>query len=76
MAESPAFAEVRERAALEIDDEPLYIVRGDTLGDEEELFVETLARGVHSDDPNDPNRVVYLGLDDELQEVVRQRIRG
>ena len=76
MAELPAFAEVRERAALEVDDEPLYIVGGDTLGDEEELFVETLARGVHSDDPNDPNRVVYLGLDDELQDVVRQRISG
>ena len=76
MRTSPSFARVRDAAALEIDEERLYIVRGDTLGDEEELFVETVVRGAQASDPADPTRAVYLELDPGLQELVRQRIEG
>jgi len=76
MSASLAFAAVRDRSALEIDEERLYIVHGDTLGDEEDLFVETLIRGAQTSDPSDPNRAVYLDLDDEMREVIEQRVRG
>jgi hypothetical protein len=76
MRSSKAFAAIREVAALEIDAERLYIVRGDTLGDEEDLFLETLVRGAQASDPDDPNRAVYLELEDEMREVIDQRIRS
>jgi len=76
MHRSEAFAAVRDQAALDVDDERLYIVRGDTLGDEEDLFVETLVQGAQSSEPDDPNRAVYLELDDRAREVIDQRVRG
>ncbi|MEZ0240424.1 MAG: hypothetical protein ACAH65_06470 [Chloroflexota bacterium] len=76
MRSSKAFAAIREAAALEIDAERLYIVRGDTLGDEEDLFLETLVRGAQADDPKDRNRTVYLELDKETREVIQGRVRG
>ena len=76
MASSDAFAAIREGAALEIDGVREFIVRGDTLGDEEDLFVETLVRGAQASDPNDPTRVVYEELDEQLREVVDQRVKA
>jgi len=76
MTDSTAFARVRERAALDVDGEQLYIVRGDTLGDEEDLLLEAAIRGAQSRDPSDPNRAVYLDLDEETREVIDQRVRG
>jgi len=73
MRASEPFARMREDAALEVDAERLYIVRGDMLGDEADLYLETLVRGARSDRPDDPNRAVFLELDDELREVVRRR---
>lgn len=76
MTSSQAFTAIKDRAALDIDDERLFIVRGDTLGDEEDLFVETLIRGAKASDPNDPSRAVYEQLDDDLRELVAQRVEG
>lgn len=76
MRSSSAFATIRNRRALEIDAERLYVVKGDTLGDEEDLFVETLVRGAQAADPSEPDRAVYMELDDEMREVVDQRVRG
>jgi hypothetical protein len=76
MRASERFARIRVDAALEVDAERLYIVRGDTLGDEADLYLETLVRGARSDHQDDPNRAVFLELDDELQAVVRRRARG
>ena len=76
MRSSAAFEAIRDKATLEIDAERLYIVRGDTLGDEEDLFLETLVRGAQASDPNDPNRKVYLELDKDMREVIEQRVRG
>lgn len=74
MRRSAAFEPVKRAAALEIDGETLYIVRGDTLGSEEDLFVEAIVRGAQRDDPDDPTRKVYLELDDEQRALVDERI--
>lgn len=74
MKASTAFEEVKREAALDIDGERLYIVRGDTLGSEEDLYLETIVRGAQRDDPNDPYRRVYLELDDELRTRVDERV--
>jgi hypothetical protein len=76
MRASERFARLREGALLEVDEERLYIVRGDTLGDEADLYLETLVRGARSERPDDPNRAVFLELNDELQDVVRRRAEG
>jgi hypothetical protein len=76
MTSSRTFAGIRDAAVLDIDDERLYIVRGDTLGDEADLFVEALVRGAQASDPSDPNRALYLELDDKMREVIDQRVRG
>jgi hypothetical protein len=76
MRVSEWFPQVREAAVFEVDAERLYIVRGDTLGDEADLYLETLVRGARSEHPDDTNRAVFLELDDELQEVVRRRAEG
>ena len=73
MTASKRFAHVRDAAGLDVDGERLYIVRGDTFGNEADLYLETLVRGAHTDRPDDPNRAVFLELDDELQAVVRRR---
>lgn len=74
MRASSAFETVKRDAALDIDEERLYIVRGDTLGSEEDLFLETLVRGAQRDDPDDPARQVYLELDDDQRALVDERI--
>ena len=76
MRSSAAFEAVKGEAALDIDDERLYIVRGDTLGSEEELYLEALVRGAQCDDPTDPVRRVYLELDDHQRAIVNERIGG
>ena len=74
MAASRAFPALRDAAALDIDEERLYIVRGDTLGSEADLFVEALVRGARGSDPTDPARALYLELDDETRVLVERRI--
>ena len=76
MSASEGFAWIRDAAVLEVDAERLYIVRGDMLGEEADLYLETLVRGARSERPDDPNRAVFLELDDELQEAVRRRAEG
>ena len=76
MQSSTAFEAVKRGAALDIDDERLYIVRGDTLGSEEDLFLEAVVRGAQCDDPTDPVRQVYLELDDHQRAIVDERIGG
>lgn len=88
MRTSTAFDGIRRQALLDIDGERLYIVRGDTLGSEEELFVEALVRGAQHGvsggprpaptdpaDPSDPDRALYLELTDEQRALVDERVR-
>lgn len=48
MHDSENFAQIKKRDAVEINGERLFIVRSDNFGNENELFLDTLARGVHS----------------------------
>ena len=52
---SKRFAHVRDAAGLDVDGERLYIVRGDTFGDEADLYLETLVRVLYNHRPDDPN---------------------
>lgn len=68
MADSEAFDRVKSQARVEIDGEVLYVVKGDVLGDEDELLVETVIRGAN--DQGSQHRAVYL----ELSEAQQQQI--
>ncbi len=74
MRSSSAFEAVKREAALDIDEERLYIVRGDTLGTEEDLFLEAVVRGAQRDDSEDPYRQVYLELGEEGRALVDERV--
>ena len=72
---SPAFDTLKEQAVLDIDEERLYIVRGDTLGTEADLLVEALVAGAQLDDPADPRRALYLELDEAARALIQARIQ-
>lgn len=72
MGASSAFHEIRARAALEIDGESLYVVRGDTLGEEDDLYVDALVRGAVSTS-DDAYRRLFLELDPALRRPVEAR---
>jgi len=74
MGASVAFPPLRDGAAIEVDDERLYIVHGDTLGDVEDLYLESLVRGALATDEDDPNRAVYLELEPPARALVDQRL--
>jgi hypothetical protein len=76
MEASSAFRDIKRQAALDVDEERLYIVRGDTLGSAEDLFVEAVVRGAQQVDPDDRYRAVYLELDDQVRALIDQRVRG
>jgi hypothetical protein len=75
MDRSSTFAAIKQRATLNIDDQVEYIVRDDTLGDEDELFVEALLRGASSSEPADPYRALYMELDEDARAIIDQRTR-
>lgn len=74
MAESSVFEELKSRESLTIDGENLYVVRGDTLGDEDELFLDALARGSRPTAQDELSRALFLELSDELKAVVEGRL--
>lgn len=45
MKTSKVFSHLKQSALVELDGEELYIVKGDTLGDEEDLYIEAVIRG-------------------------------
>jgi hypothetical protein len=68
MVESKIFPRIRHQAGLPIDGEQLYIVMGDTLGTEEDLYLEALIRGAAGQ--GDLNRALFNELDGRLRSVV------
>jgi hypothetical protein len=82
LAERPALREARGRstvwpdiltsAAVRIRGERLYVVRGDTLGGEDELFLDRLARGAREAGSDPLSRALFLELPPELQEIVQR----
>jgi hypothetical protein len=73
-AQSEAFPRIREQASLAVAGRQFYLVYGDTLGDEEELFLDRLARGARDQGADRLSRELFLELSPELQEVVRREL--
>jgi hypothetical protein len=74
MQASAAFEDIKQKAILDIDGETLYIIRGDTLGTAEDLYLETIVRGAQQENLTDPRRAVYLELDPKLRALIDQRV--
>jgi hypothetical protein len=73
MASSAAFAELKRRAAMEIDGERLYLYRGDALGEEEDLYLDALVKGLAGQGELEAKLIAEL--DETLREAVRRRQR-
>ncbi|HYJ81038.1 MAG TPA: hypothetical protein VEW03_15605 [Longimicrobiaceae bacterium] len=74
MSRSSNFRHIKDEAVLSVDNTPEYIVRGDTLGSEEDLFVEALVRGAVAPDPDDPYRALFLELSETSRSVLQERL--
>ena len=68
MSESKIFPKIRDQARLKVDGEELYIVMGDTLGKEEDLYLEALIRGAAGQ--GHLNRALFEELDDNLKNII------
>ena len=73
MTASSAFPRVKQANLLEIDGEKLYIVKGDALGEEEELYVEAVIRGAAGQ--GELNREVFAELDEREKELILRKFR-
>lgn len=79
MSSSEKFAEIKELRKMEIpgDEEHLYVVRGDAVGGEDELFVDSLARGATPQGAGQlyaASRELFEELDESLKALVEQRL--
>jgi len=73
MAASRSFTELKGRKLLgndEEEEEQLYIVRGDTLGGEEELYVDAIFRGSNPEGSDELSRRLFLELDERSQSLI------
>lgn len=73
MRASRTFDAIKVQTLMEVDGESLYVVRGDTLGEEDDLYVDSLAKG---SSPEGEGRLYGLArelfqeLDDPLKDLV------
>lgn len=74
MKDSRVFEKIKSRAALEVDDEEFYIVKSDTLGGEDDLYLDALAQGAKAEREEDLNRELFLELDDEQKNALKERL--
>lgn len=72
---SATFRRIADRARLVIGGRTAYLVRGDTLGTLEELFVDALSRGSAPEGADEPSRALFLELPPHLQDVIRRGVR-
>ena len=82
MTQSEKFTELKDRFGLdEVAGKKVYLVN-DTQGDEDDLYVDALAKGVKASLKNkteavdDIYRELYLELDDRLRAVAEDQIAG
>ena len=73
MASSENFKQMKQSKALQIDDEQLYVVQGDMLGEEEDLYVDSIIRGSNSETDDRIARNLFLELDESQKELVLSR---
>jgi hypothetical protein len=69
-ARSSVWPKLRDRAALELGGTRMFLVAGDTLGDEDDLFLGELARGATEEDASSLSRALFLELPAELRATV------
>jgi hypothetical protein len=71
--QSQVWPQIKANAALRVRNADLFVVGGDTLGGEDELFLDRLARGARpSSDPL--SGALFLELPDALQTLVRREL--
>ncbi len=78
MARSRKMDELEKKVALPKDDESeeqLYIVRGHTVGDKDELYVDALARGSNPETKDALARELFLEMDPALQALVIDELK-
>ena len=73
---SEAWRVLKEHYALHDDEPGLYVVRGDTVGDEDELLVDALARGSAPQTPDPLARRLFEELPATLQDSVLKELRN
>jgi hypothetical protein len=73
MQRSRLFAALAARKRLDIEGEEHYVVRGDTLGGLDDLYLDTLVRGAA--DPRDSEaHALFQELSSDLKTIIEQRL--
>src|SRR5271165_6913249 len=72
---SAVWDHVMKRYAVEGLGPDSYVVRGDTIGDRDDLFVDALARGSSPDSPDRLARQMFEELPQELQRLILRELR-
>lgn len=75
MTGSATFRGIADRARLVIGGRTAYLVRGDTLGTLEELFIDALSRGSTPEGADEASRALFLELPPHLQDVILRCVR-
>lgn len=75
MSKSEKFREMKDRKALVVDDEKLYVVQGDVLGDEADLYLDSVIRGSNPMTDDQISRSLFLELDENQKELIMSRSR-
>ncbi|MFN2515294.1 MAG: hypothetical protein ABR556_03695 [Pyrinomonadaceae bacterium] len=73
MSKSKKFSELKKRSLLFIDGEQLYVVKGDTLGNEQELYLDGLIKGSNPANQDELYRELFLELDDNGKSLIMER---
>ena len=71
---SQTWSQVKDQKRMKGLDGDLYVVRGDTMGDEDDLLVDTLARGGAPQTSDPMARSLFEELSPEMQKSVRSEL--
>jgi hypothetical protein len=72
MRDSPQFAKLKKALEIHYDNETIYPVRGDLLGSEEELLLDSLVRGENNHEIDSRYRAVFLDLPFHLRHLIEE----
>lgn len=75
MRASERFRRIEAGERLVIDGQTHYVVRGDTLGGQEALYLDSVSRGASASAGDPEARALFAELDDDLKAVIRNRIK-
>jgi hypothetical protein len=74
-AQSTVWPRIKAESQIHIGGEEMYTVAGDTLGGEDELFLDRLARGTR-ESADSLSRALFVELPETLQIVVLRELMG